>query len=152
MTTSTPVHPVTKETLKPETVEHIEEIIDNSLIDDFDWDKALDFIDRYGEHKVEYIEDYWQAIDDIYTTEGSEKEAVDLWCEDNYVENVDSCAEAYYGYYEDIEDFVQEYLDSSGDEIPSWVCIDYQRTWDSGLGYDFNEIEFNGGVHIWRNF
>ena len=152
MTTSTPVHPVTKETLKPATVEHIEEIIDNSLINDFGWDDALDFIERYGEDKIGYIEDYWQAIDDIYTTCGSEKEAVDLWCEDNYVENVDNCAEAYYGYYEDVEDFVQEYLDSSGDEIPSWVCIDYQRTWDSGLGYDFDEIEFNGGVHIWRNF
>ena len=65
MTTSTPVHPVTKETLKPVTVEHIEEIIDNSLINDFDWDKALDFIDRYREDKIEYIEDYWQAIDDM---------------------------------------------------------------------------------------
>ena len=150
MTTSTPVHPVTKETLKPETVEHIEEIIDNSLINDFDWDKALDFIDRYGEDKIGYIEDYWQAIDDIFVQGGYEKEAVDLWCEDNYVENVDDCAEAYYGYYEEIADFVQEYLFSTGDDIPSWVVIDYEATWDSGLGYDFNEIEFNGGVFIWR--
>ena len=150
MTPSTPVHPVTKETLKPETVEHIEEIIDNSLINDFDWDKALDFIDRYGEDKIGYIEDYWQAIDDIFVQGGYEKEAVDLWCEDNYVENVDDCAEAYYGYYEEIADFVQEYLFSTGDDIPSWVVIDYEATWDSGLGYDFNEIEFNGGVFIWR--
>ena len=115
-----------------------------------DRDKAIDFIDRYGEDKIGYIEDYWQAIDDIFVQGGYEKEAVDLWCEDNYVENVDDCAEAYYGYYEEIADFVQEYLFSTGDDIPSWVVIDYEATWDSGLGYDFNEIEFNGGVFIWR--
>ena len=32
MTTSTPVHPVTKESLKPATVEHIEEIIEMNTV------------------------------------------------------------------------------------------------------------------------
>ena len=72
---------------------------------------------------------------------------------DNGIESLEMFEDSYQGQYEDEAEFVEKLLDDCYQlDLPSWVHIDYQRTWDSGLGYDFDEIEFNGGVHIWRNF
>lgn len=33
----------------------------------------------------------------------------------------------------------------------SWLVIDYEATWDSALRYDYNTIEFDGSVYVFRN-
>ena len=44
----------------------------------------------------------------------------------------------------EVEDFVEDYLDQTGDSLPTWVCVDYERTWDSALRFDFDFDEDNG--------
>jgi len=41
-------------------------------------------------------------------------------------------------------DFTREIIEEMGyitEEMPSWICIDYQRTWDSALRFDFFEYQ-----------
>lgn len=50
-------------------------------------------------------------------------------------------------------DFISDLMESLGTDIPSWVAVDYEHTWDSALQYDYNEIEFDGSVFIFnRNY
>ena len=35
--------------------------------------------------------------------------------------------------------------------LPEFVCIDWQATWDSALRYDFSTIEFDGETYFFSN-
>jgi len=35
-------------------------------------------------------------------------------------------------------------MDQVGHDVPSWLAIDYDRTWDSALRFDFDFDEDNG--------
>jgi hypothetical protein len=56
-------------------------------------------------------------------------------------------------------DFTREIIEEMGyitEEMPSWICIDYQRTWDSALRFDFFEyqvIDIDGNYRqfFWYN-
>lgn len=48
--------------------------------------------------------------------------------------------DAYVGQYDSEADFAEQYYDMCGEgNIPSWVVVDWQATWDSSLHYDFDE-------------
>lgn len=50
-------------------------------------------------------------------------------------------------------DFVEDWLSNFSNEIPDFLVIDYQATWDSTFQYDYDEIEFDGSVYVFnRNF
>jgi hypothetical protein len=41
-------------------------------------------------------------------------------------------------------DFTREIIEEMGyitEDFPSWICLDYQRTWDSALRFDFFEYQ-----------
>lgn len=52
-------------------------------------------------------------------------------------------------------DFITNYVlesDFTNDAgLYSWLVIDYEATWDSALRYDYNTIEFDGSVYVFRN-
>jgi hypothetical protein len=58
--------------------------------------------------------------------------------------------EAFQGEHESEEEFTRELLEETDTlpaDLPSWVCIDYQRTWDSALRFDFfayDVVDING--------
>ena len=37
-------------------------------------------------------------------------------------------------------------------DLPDYVVVDWQATWDCNLRYDFSTIEFNGETYFFQNF
>jgi hypothetical protein len=59
--------------------------------------------------------------------------------------------DAYQGEYSDDEEFTRELLESTGylpADLPDWIKIDFQETWDCGLSYDYFE---NNGFYFRNN-
>lgn len=52
-------------------------------------------------------------------------------------------SDAYQGEYSDEEEFTRDLLENSGyipNDLPEWIKIDFQATWDNGLCYDYYEL------------
>ena len=48
------------------------------------------------------------------------------------------------GEAESAAEFTREIIEEMGyitEDFPSWICLDYQRTWDSALRFDFFEYQ-----------
>ena len=132
-----------KEVFSKETVEQIEELIEF----DYQLNEVLDFLDTYGEDKVVYFEPYSQAIENIGCDDA--QEVVDRYVDSNGIEYVEGCDELYQGNYQSVEEFidVMELIDY---DIPSWLCIDYEATWESALRFDYDKIDSTYGYDFWR--
>ena len=133
-----------KEVFSKEVVEKIEELSEYS----YELDELIDFVDTYGEDKIEYVEDYLDAVNNIFCDDA--KEVIDRWVDDNGIEYVQGCDELYQGNYESVEQFIDdnELIDC---DIPSWLVIDYDATWDSEIRFDYDKIEDpNFGYDFWR--
>jgi hypothetical protein len=146
-----------KEVLNAETVEKIDE-----LIEDYSLEDILSFVDSYGEENIKYYELYFDAVnfndDDIDSFienhgfksleyweqyvelwESHCQEAVEAFIDLEGIEYLHNFEESYQGYFNDEEDFVADYMNRNDIEIPDWIAIDYRETWRSNLQYDFNE-------------
>ena len=128
-----------KEVFSKETVEQIEELIEF----DYQLNEVLDFLDTYGEDKIEYFEPYSQAIENIGISEDAQ-EIVDRYVDSNGIEYVEGIDELYMGNYQSVEEFIDE-LELIDYDIPSWLVIDYEATWDSALRFDYDKIESSYG-------
>ena len=98
-----------------------------------------------------YVDDIRFGVEELYNfkkyTEACEEwtlHVVDAFIEIWGVDDVEHVGDAFYGHFDSVEDFVEDYLDQIGNELPTWVCVDYERTWDSALRYDFDFDEDNG--------
>ena len=125
-----------KEVLKLETVEFIEE---NCVEGEYDLDDALKFIDEHNESDfVAYYDEY------IRVGEILGYDVVDAFIEYHggvsYVENVE---DAYRGVYSSEADFTEEYYSEMG-EVPSFIVVDWEATWEQNLSYEFDFV--NGYV------
>ena len=57
------------------------------------------------------------------------------------IESLEQFESSYQGQFSSEGDFVEHLLDEGEPlNIPSWVCIDYQLSWDSALRHDFFSI------------
>jgi antirestriction protein len=118
-----------KEMLNAETVEKIDELLENS----YALDDMLEFIDENNEADfVAYYEEY------VRCGEAIGYEAVDAYVKEQgdmcYVEN---CDDLYRGEYRSEEDFAEEFYNEVYGEVPSMLVVDWQATWDSSFRYDF---------------
>ena len=132
-----------KEVFNKETVEKIEELTEYS----YELNDILSFLDTYGEEKLEYVEAYLDAINNLGIDDA--KEVIDNYAEYNGVEYVEGCDELYQGNYESVEQFIDE-LELIDYDIPSWLVIDYEATWDSAIRFDYDKIESSYGYDFWR--
>ena len=133
-----------KEVFSKEVAEKIEELSEYS----YELDDLIDFVDTYGEDKIEYVEDYLDVVNNIFSDDP--KDVVDRYVADTGLEYIQGADEMYEGNYESVEQFIddRELIDH---DIPSWVVIDYERTWDSALRFDFEKIDDpNFGYDFWR--
>ena len=133
-----------KEVFSKEVVEKIEELSEYS----YELDDLIEFVDTYGEDKFEYVEDYLDVVNNIFCDDP--KDVVDRYVEDTGIEYIQGADEMYEGNYESVEQFIddRELIDH---EIPSWIVIDYEATWDSALRFDFEKIDDpNFGYDFWR--
>ena len=122
-----------KETLNAQTVEKIDELIDeNYALDDM-----LEFIDERNETNfVEYYEEY------VRCGEAIGYEAVDALIEEmGDVSDIEGCDERYRGEYESTADFAEQYTSDVYGDVPSHVVVDWEATYDQNLRYDFTACE-----------
>ena len=111
------------------TQELLEEVTDEKL--------ALEFIEEHGEEKFgEYYEQY-EALVEEYG-----QGLVDAYVDDYGTNGIEYFEEAYQGEYESGAQFAEQIVTDCGyinNNIPSWVEIDWQATWEN-LSYDYHEI------------
>lgn len=123
-----------KETLKPETVEFIEEkcIEGNYCLED-----ALIFIDEHSEEDlVKYYDDY------IHCGEQIGYEAVDALIEEmGDLSYIEGCDDRYRGCYESVADFAEQTCDDWGYSVPDFVVVDWEATWETSLRHDYTACE-----------
>lgn len=134
-----------KEVLNTETVEKIDELIDESYC----LDDMLVFIDEYSEDDfVAYYEEY------VRCGEAIGYEAVDALIEAmGDVSYVEDCEERYQGHYHNEAEFAEEFYSGLYD-VPSALVIDWQATWDTSLRYDFTSCSDGSNYrpyHIFRD-
>ena len=111
------------------TQELLEEVTNEEL--------ALEFIEEHGEKDfAEYYEQYETLVEEYG------QGLVDAYIEDYFVSAVEFFEEAYQGEYESGAEFAEQIVTDCGyinSNIPSWVEIDWQATWEN-LSYDYSEI------------
>ena len=116
----------------------------NELVDDGnDADDLQAFIDEHGKSNfTDYIEEYLQAVDQY----GEEVVAAFLDIFD--IDSIGSLSDAYQGEYRDGAEFAESLVaDCYSMDMPSWVEVDWQATWDNALSYDYSESD----GHIFNN-
>jgi hypothetical protein len=121
-----------KEVLKLETVEFIEE---NCIEGEYDLDDALKFIDEHGETDfVLFYDDYISAGENVGY------DVVDAFIDYHGVSYAEHAEDAYYGAYDSGADFAEEYYNNTG-EVPSFIVVDWEATWQQNLSYDFDFVD-----------
>jgi antirestriction protein len=133
-----------KEVLKAETVELIEELLE----DNHGLSCILEFIN-------ENDEDTFVAYYESYVEQGEKVgyEIVDAFVELNEFCDVENCEDAYVGCYQSPEDFAEEYSNDCGDRIPDHIVVDWEATWSRSLQYDFDAVEKGiGTCFIFRRY
>ena len=123
-----------KETLKPATVDFIEE---NCVEGEYALDDALEFIEEYGEDDfVQFYDEY------IEQGESCGYDTVDAFIKQNGIVNVEYCEDAFVGCADSEADFVEDYLEIVMEvAIPCWVVVDYQATWDASVRFDYDFVD-----------
>ena len=133
-----------KETLNAETVEKIDELLEeNYALDDM-----LEFIDTYNENDfVAYYEEYVRCGEKIGY------EAVDaLIGETGYMSDIEDCDERYQGCYDDEADFAEDFYNQMDAKIPEGIVVDWEQTWESNLRYDYTACKVGyRQVYIFRD-
>jgi hypothetical protein len=109
------------------------ELIDAIYYTNSSYDELYEFVDKYGYRFIKCFADYYTLV-----KEHCEK-AVGAFINCFDVSELQSFEDAYLGYYDTVDDFVAEIINESDANIPHWVVIDYQKTWNSILRFEFTE-------------
>lgn len=113
--------------------------------EDYPLDDIREFIESYGyKHFTNGNYETWSELSEDY-----DNEAIEAFVEDNGIENIDSFEDAYCGQYGDLREAVEMLLEIYEVEVPDFVVIDYDRTWEANLRHDYT---FEGGFLFNRNF
>ena len=119
------------------------ELIDELVADGNDHDVLENFIKDHGESNFnDYVEEYLQLIDQ----EG--EDVVSAFLDVFNIEDIGNFHDAYQGRYDSGAEFAESLVsDCYSMEMPSWVEVDWQATWDNSLSYDYSESD----GHIFNN-
>ena len=124
--------------------EHTQELLDhyNELFN-WEYNEMCDFIEYYGEDAFQdnYTK-YHQLVDDYGQL------VVDEFIEEFDTDAIDHFEDMYQGQYNSGGDFAEQIATDCGyvtRELPHWIEIDWQKTWDRALSYDYTLI---GEGHI----
>ena len=119
------------------------ELIDELVAEGNDYDVLENFIKEHGESYFQsYIEDYLQAVDQY------DEEVVAAFLDIFDIDSIGNISDAYQGDYESGAQFAESLVnDCYSMDMPSWVEVDWQATWDNALSYDYSESD----GHIFNN-
>ena len=121
--------------------EETQELLDeyNELYN-WEYNDMVDFIKSYGEDDfINNYETYQRLVDDYG------QGVVDEFMEDYDIENFE---DMYQGQYESGAEFAEQICQDCGyisNNIPHWIVIDWERTWEANLRHDYIEL---GEGHI----
>ena len=111
----------------------------------WEYNDMVDFIKEYGEKN---FRDYYETYNRLCEDYG--QNLVDEFAENFDVDSVDHFEDIYQGQYNSGADFAEQIATDCGyitRDLPSWIEIDWQKTWDN-LSYDYTELI---GGHIFSN-
>jgi hypothetical protein len=127
--------------LKESTLEEILELVENN----YQEDAIYDFIQTYGEDALESCYEDYVELGEMYSFE-----AVDCFCEEYSVEEIGNFHDAYYGEYETPAIFAEQFTEDTTEmNLPSYIVVDWEATWNCNLCHDFIWSE---GFVFNRNF
>jgi hypothetical protein len=121
-----------KEIYAAQTVEKIDELLeDNYAIDDI-----LEFIDNNNE-------DDFVAFYEEYVTHGEDLgyDVVDAFVGYHGISYVEHVRDAYRGHYDSGADFAEEYYNDVYGDVPSFLVVDWEATWEQSMKYDFDFVD-----------
>lgn len=130
------------EWLKDQSATALCKIIELVNNEGYPLDDVREFVESYGAKALlDGHYETWAEFDDCYN-----QEAIEAFVEEFGIENVAHFEDTYYGQYEDEADFAKEfYSDTESTQLPEWVVIDWQASFDHHLYYDFT-VTGNGYV------
>ena len=112
----------------------------------WEYNDMVDFIKEHSEEEfVHHYETYNRLCEDYG------QNLVDEFIEDFDVSTVENFEDMYQGQYDSGADFAEQIASDCGyvtRDLPSWIEIDWQKTWDNALSYDYTELI---GGHIFNN-
>ena len=112
----------------------------------WEYNDMCDFIENYGETEfLTYYETYHRLVEDYG------QNLIDEFAENFDVDSVDHFEDMYQGQYNSGADFAEQIATDCGyitRDLPSWIEIDWQKTWDNALSYDYTELI---GGHIFNS-
>ena len=97
--------------------------------------ELAEFIESYGVENLVYAEEYFELLNEY------DADAIDAFISIYGVSDLNHFVDCYEGYYSTVSEFVENILESMGTEIPSWIAVDYEATWESALRFDYDEHE-----------
>ena len=127
--------------------EETQELLDeyNELYN-WEYNDMCDFIENYGETEfLTYYETYHRLVDDYG------QNLVDEFAQEFDVDSVEHFEDMFQGQYNSGGDFAEQIPTDCGyvtRELPHWIEIDWEKTWDKALSYDYTELS---GGHIFSN-
>ena len=114
----------------------------------WEYNDMVDFIKEHSEEEfVHHYETYNRLCEDYG------QNLVDEFIEDFDVSTIENFEDMYQGQYDSGADFAKQiatdcgYIKSYQGDLPSWIEIDWEKTWDN-LSYDYTELI---GGHIFNN-
>ena len=129
--------------MKDETQELLDEY--NELYN-WEYNDMCDFIENYGETEfLTYYETYHRLVDDYG------QNLIDEFAEHYDVDSVEHFEEMYQGQFTSGGEFAEVIASDCGyvsRELPHWIEIDWEKTWDKALSYDYTELI---GGHIFSD-
>jgi hypothetical protein len=136
-----------KQFVSANVAEKIEQLLD----DCYDLSAMLEFIDDYSEDDfVNFYDEYVRCGEQIGY------EAVDaLIKEMGCVSYIEECDERYQGTYENEADFAESYTSELYGDVPSYVVVDWESTWEANLLHEFTSCSDGSSYrscHIFRDY
>ena len=115
-----------------------EKLDDYNTLYCWEYNDMCDFIENHSEEEfVDHYETYNRLCEDYG------QNLVDEFIEDFDVSTIENFEDMYQGEYESGADFAEQLCQDCGyitRELPSWIEIDWQATWDKALSYDYVEL------------
>ena len=111
----------------------IRSLADQLLEGDTIRDEVEEFADTHGVHNLQFLQEYKTAVDEL------SEDIVTEFLEMFDMDMVEHASEMFQGEYYSGADFAESIVSDCYDtrDYPSWVQIDWEKTWDYALSYDY---------------
>ena len=107
---------------------------------DWSYNDMCDFIESYGEEAfVEHYDTYYRLCDDY------SMELVDNFANYFDIDTIPNFEDMYQGQHETGANFAENICEELGyiRDLPPWVAVDWEKTWEDALSNDYVEIDCN---------